>query len=86
MENLGDTNAQALAGAISTSTHGSGLRLGSLSSQVVGLNLITASGELAFSVIGRSVMSEPLSQAGGRGERAGLDLERACSPVSLLGR
>ena len=45
MENLGDTNAQALAGAISTSTHGSGLRLGSLSSQVVGLTLITAAGE-----------------------------------------
>lgn len=45
MENLGDTHAQALAGAISTATHGSGLRLGSLSSQVVGLTLVTAAGE-----------------------------------------
>jgi FAD/FMN-containing dehydrogenase len=35
MENLGDTDAQALAGAVSTATHGSGIGLGSLSSQVV---------------------------------------------------
>jgi len=46
MENLGDTDAQALAGAVSTATHGSGIALGSLSSQVVGLTLVTASGDL----------------------------------------
>jgi FAD-linked oxidoreductase len=46
MENLGDTHAQALAGAAATATHGSGLALGSVSSQVVGLTLITAEGEL----------------------------------------
>jgi FAD-linked oxidoreductase len=46
MENLGDTDAQALAGAISTATHGSGIELRSLSSQVVGLTLVTASGEV----------------------------------------
>jgi FAD-linked oxidoreductase len=46
MENLGDTHAQALAGAVSTATHGSGITLGSLSSQVVGLTLVTARGEL----------------------------------------
>jgi FAD-linked oxidoreductase len=46
MENLGDTHAQALAGAAATATHGSGIRLGSLSSQVVGLTLVTARGEL----------------------------------------
>lgn len=45
MENLGDTHAQALAGAVSTATHGSGIRLGSLSSQVVGLTLVTATGD-----------------------------------------
>ena len=46
LENLGDTDAQTLAGAISTATHGSGIRLGSLSSQVVGLTLVTASGDI----------------------------------------
>lgn len=46
MENLGDTHAQALAGAVSTGTHGSGIQLGSVSSQVVGLTLVTAAGEL----------------------------------------
>jgi FAD-linked oxidoreductase len=46
MENLGDTHAQALAGAVSTATHGSGIELGSLSSQVVGMTLVTAAGEI----------------------------------------
>jgi len=46
MENLGDTDAQALAGAISTATHGSGIELRSLSSQVVGLTLVTATGDV----------------------------------------
>ena len=46
MENLGDTDVQALAGAISTATHGSGIALRSLSSQVVGLTLVSAAGEV----------------------------------------
>ncbi len=46
MANLGDTHAQALAGAISTATHGSGIQLGSVSTQVVGFTIVTAAGEL----------------------------------------
>jgi FAD/FMN-containing dehydrogenase len=45
-ENLGGIDAQTLAGAISTGTHGTGIRFGSLSTQVEGLTLITATGEL----------------------------------------
>lgn len=45
MANLGDTDAQTVSGAISTATHGTGITLGSLSSQVIGLDLITAAGE-----------------------------------------
>jgi FAD/FMN-containing dehydrogenase len=45
MENLGDVDVQALAGAIATGTHGTGSRLRSLSNQVVGLRLYTASGD-----------------------------------------
>jgi FAD-linked oxidoreductase len=45
-ENLGDIDVQSIAGAISTGTHGTGIRFGSLSTQVVGLTLVTANGEL----------------------------------------
>jgi FAD/FMN-containing dehydrogenase len=45
MENLGDVDVQALAGAISTGTHGTGCRLRNLSNQVAGLRLYTADGE-----------------------------------------
>jgi len=43
--NLPDINKQSLAGAISTGTHGTGVGIGSLSSFVTGLRLVTASGE-----------------------------------------
>jgi hypothetical protein len=46
MINLGDTDAQSLAGAVSTGTHGSGLDLGSLSHSIAGLTLVTADGEV----------------------------------------
>jgi len=46
MENLGDINTQTIAGAIGTGTHGTGLRWGNLSTQVVELALMTASGEI----------------------------------------
>lgn len=46
MQNMGDINQQSIAGAISTSTHGTGITFGSLASQVVGLELLTGTGEL----------------------------------------
>jgi FAD/FMN-containing dehydrogenase len=46
LANMGDIDRQALAGAISTGTHGTGRSLGSLSTQVAGLRLVLASGEL----------------------------------------
>jgi FAD/FMN-containing dehydrogenase len=45
LENQGDIDYQALAGAISTGTHGTGLGFGSLSSCATELRLILASGE-----------------------------------------
>lgn len=44
--NLGDIDVQSIAGAIGTGTHGSGVGLGSLSTQVTALRLATASGEV----------------------------------------
>jgi len=46
MANLGDIDRQSLGGAIGTGTHGTGPTLGNLSTQVVGLRLLTATGEL----------------------------------------
>lgn len=45
-ENLGDIDVQSIAGAISTGTHGTGVRFGSIATQVTGLTLVTASGEV----------------------------------------
>jgi len=46
MENQGDIDRQQLAGALSTATHGTGIRFPNLSAQVVGLRLVTADGEV----------------------------------------
>ena len=46
MENLGDIDAQSIAGAISTATHGTGVRLGNISSQVQELKLLLADGSV----------------------------------------
>jgi FAD-linked oxidoreductase len=45
-ENLGDIDVQSIAGAISTGTHGTGTRFGTISTQVVGLTLVTGDGEI----------------------------------------
>ena len=46
MENLGDIDKQSIAGAISTGTHGTGARFGGLATQVVGVRVVTADGEV----------------------------------------
>lgn len=46
MPNLGDIADQSLAGALSTSTHGTGALLTGLAAQVVGLRLIAADGSI----------------------------------------
>ncbi len=47
MSNLGDIDAQTIAGAISTGTHGTGARLGGLATQVRELQLVLADGSVA---------------------------------------
>ncbi|MGW9156713.1 D-arabinono-1,4-lactone oxidase [Microbacterium sp. NPDC055665] len=46
MENLGDIDRQSISGAISTGTHGTGAQFGGLATQVVGITMVTAEGEL----------------------------------------
>ncbi|MDE3229829.1 MAG: FAD-binding protein, partial [Chloroflexota bacterium] len=45
-ENLGDIDVQTITGAISTGTHGTGVGFGNLATQVAGLTLVTAAGEI----------------------------------------
>jgi FAD/FMN-containing dehydrogenase len=46
IKNMGDVDAQTIAGAVSTGTHGSGLQWGSLSSTISALRLVTGTGEV----------------------------------------
>jgi FAD-linked oxidoreductase len=46
LENQGDINAQAIAGALSTGTHGTGEKLRSMANQMQQFKLLTAAGEV----------------------------------------
>lgn len=46
MENLGDIDAQTISGAISTGTHGTGLRFGGIATQVRAMTLVDGLGEV----------------------------------------
>ncbi len=46
LANQGDIDTQAIAGALSTGTHGTGITLGCLSSQAVGMRLVQADGAI----------------------------------------
>jgi L-gulono-1,4-lactone dehydrogenase len=46
LENQGDVDAQTIAGAISTATHGTGGRFANISSQVTAVRLATAAGQI----------------------------------------
>jgi len=55
MENLGDIDAQSVAGAIATGTHGTGAAFTGLAGQVVGLQIVLADGQ----VVDCSAQTEP---------------------------
>ena len=46
LPNMGDIDRQTIAGATSTGTHGTGLGFGGLATQVVGVKLVTGTGDL----------------------------------------
>ena len=46
MKNLGSITEQSIAGAISTGTHGTGRRLQNISASIVGMKLVTGTGEV----------------------------------------
>lgn len=48
MENLGDIDAQSIAGTIATGTHGTGLAFGTIATQVRGIKFINGLGEIVY--------------------------------------
>lgn len=46
LANLGDVDLQSVAGAVSTGTHGTGARLAGIAGSVVGVQLVTAEGDV----------------------------------------
>jgi len=46
LANQGDIDLQSITGAISTATHGTGARLQNISAQIVGMRIVTATGEV----------------------------------------
>ncbi len=46
LENMGDIDRQTVSGAISTGTHGTGTEFGGLATRVVGVTLVTGTGEV----------------------------------------
>lgn len=46
LENMGDIDAQSVAGALATGTHGTGTDFGVLSTQTTGMRLVTAEGDV----------------------------------------
>jgi FAD/FMN-containing dehydrogenase len=59
LANQGDIDTQAIAGALSTGTHGTGITLGCLSSQAVGMRLVQADG----STLDLDAESDPATMA-----------------------
>ena len=51
MPNLGDIDRQSIGGAIATATHGTGLEYGNLATTVVGMELVTGSGEVVHTSV-----------------------------------
>ncbi|MBF0671667.1 MAG: FAD-binding protein [Salinibacterium sp.] len=82
LENMGDIDRQTIAGAISTGTHGTGIRFGGLASRIVGATLVTAEGEVLS--IDESSELLPAVRVGLGALGVLVDVTVACVPSFLL--
>jgi FAD-linked oxidoreductase len=64
LPNLGDIAYQSIAGAISTATHGTGVKLGNLSTQVHALSIVTADGSTLYCSADRDPQAFRAAQVG----------------------
>ena len=84
MANLGDIDRQSIAGAISTGTHGTGLRFGGISTQVVGATLVTGTGELLTVSDGENAEMLPAVALGLGALGILVDVTLQCVPAFVL--
>jgi FAD-linked oxidoreductase len=84
MTNLGDIDAQSIAGAISTGTHGTGGRFGGIATQVRGLTLVLGDGSVVETDAehDRELFSAARLGLGALGIIAAVTLQ--CEPAFLL--
>jgi L-gulono-1,4-lactone dehydrogenase len=80
--NLGDIDAQTIAGAIQTGTHGTGAGFGSLASFVSGLTLVLADGSVTACRRGEPLFDAAVVGVGAFGVLAAVTLE--CVPAFVL--
>lgn len=85
MENLGDIDKQSVAGAVSTGTHGTGARFGGLSTQVRGVRLVGADGEVHETAPGTELFEAARLSLGAVGVITAMTL-RVVPAFSLLAR
>jgi L-gulono-1,4-lactone dehydrogenase len=64
LENMGDVGYQTISGAISTATHGTGERFRNISSQVIGLSMVLASGDVLRCTAGQDANAFKAGQVG----------------------
>jgi L-gulono-1,4-lactone dehydrogenase len=82
LPNLGDIDAQTIAGAIQTGTHGTGAGFGSLASFVSGLTLVLADGSVVGCVRGDPLFDAAVVGLGAFGVLTSVTLE--CVPAFVL--
>jgi L-gulonolactone oxidase len=82
MENLGDVDAQTLAGALATGTHGTGVGFRNLSSRVEGMRLVSADG--VVEVTGGDELRAARVSLGALG--AATEITLRCRPLYTLRR
>jgi L-gulono-1,4-lactone dehydrogenase len=83
LENQGDIDAQTVAGALATSTHGTGARFGNLSTRVVGVRLVGSSGDVVEVTEGDDLLAARVS-VGALGVASQVTLQ--CVPLYTLRR
>ncbi|MDN4595611.1 D-arabinono-1,4-lactone oxidase [Leifsonia virtsii] len=84
LENMGDIDRQTIAGATSSGTHGTGGSFGGLATQIVGLTLVTGTGELLHIDETENAELLPAARLGLGALGVIVDVTLQCVPAYLL--
>jgi FAD-linked oxidoreductase len=84
LENMGDIDRQTIAGATSTGTHGTGGSFGGLATQIVGLTLVTGTGDVLTISETENADLLPAARLGLGALGVIVDITLQCVPAFLL--